>query len=210
MPWLNDMHSRLNRTHMRQIFQPRSTRDVQKIISQAIKKEFQIIASGARHAMGGQQFLMDQCLLDLRTMRRVREFDPRQGVIRVEAGIQWPELIRWLRTSSRNKKSAWGIIQKQTGADRLTLGGALSSNAFMGGSSDGHPSSVMLRLLILWVHKDEFDIAAERKIKTLFALAIGGYGLFGVITESLAAIESPPIITETCLPFRCCRITGNI
>ena len=55
---------------------------------------------------------------------------PGRGLLRVEAGITWPELIRGaLKLQHPNGGSVvWGIRQKQTGADRLTVGGALASN----------------------------------------------------------------------------------
>ena len=59
---------------------------------------------------------------------RVLDFDPERGEVEAEAGIMWPALIAWLHASQDGQPHSWGIIQKQTGADRLTLGGALSSN----------------------------------------------------------------------------------
>ena len=49
--------------------------------------------------------------------------------VKVEGGIQWPGLLEFLETAQRGEKQPWTIHQKQTGADRLTLGGALSCNA---------------------------------------------------------------------------------
>jgi FAD/FMN-containing dehydrogenase len=50
--------------------------------------------AGACHAMGGQQFAQDAWLLDMRAMNKVLEFDPEHGIMHVQAGITWPELIR--------------------------------------------------------------------------------------------------------------------
>src|SRR5262249_26429843 len=46
----------------------------------------------------------------------------------VEAGMQWPDVIRAYLTRPGGMHSPWGIRQKQTGADRLTIGGAISAN----------------------------------------------------------------------------------
>ena len=64
--------------------------------------------------MGGQQFATDATLLDMNGMRRVLAFDQERGVVDVEAGTQWPELL------AATRDSRWGIRQKQTGADRLS------------------------------------------------------------------------------------------
>jgi len=58
-----------------------------------------------------------------------RDFlDRERGLIEVEAGIQWPELIRSYLNAQVDSAKQWGIAQKQTGADTFTLGGSLSSN----------------------------------------------------------------------------------
>ena len=77
----------------------------------------------------------------------------------------------------------WGIYQKQTGADRLSIGGALSCNA--------HGRGLNLKPIVEQI--DEFDLvdaagehpygARAPVILKLFRLAIGGYGLFGIITR---------------------------
>jgi FAD/FMN-containing dehydrogenase len=76
----------------------------------------------------------------------------------------------------------WGIIQKQTGADRLTLGGALAANA--------HGRGLALRPIIgdveaftLMDANGNLRNCSRTENSDLFRLAIGGYGLFGVITR---------------------------
>jgi len=76
--------------------------------------------------MGGQQFLTDGALLDMRQLNRVLEFDADRGLLEVQAGITWPDVIRGYLAG--DKFARWGIRQKQTGADRLTIGGAVAAN----------------------------------------------------------------------------------
>ena len=78
--------------------------------------------------MGGQQFARDAVLLDTRSMNRILHLDGARGIVEAEAGIQWPDLIDGLLTIQHGQAQPWSIIQKQTGADRLTLGGALGAN----------------------------------------------------------------------------------
>ena len=77
--------------------------------------------------MGGQQFLSEGALLDMRGMAGVRNFDAERGLLEVEAGITWPDVMRAYLKSKRGG-ARWGIRQKQTGADRLTIGGAVAAN----------------------------------------------------------------------------------
>ena len=82
--------------------------------------------------MGGQQFGTGTILVDMTTMNRVLNFDAAKGEIEVEAGIQWPELFDYLLRVQAGQRQQWGIIQKQTGADRLSIGGSLSAMSTAG------------------------------------------------------------------------------
>ena len=53
-----------------------------------------------------------------------RELRPGERDRRSRSGIQWPELIAELGRRRRRDAPAWSIAQKQTGADRLAIGGA--------------------------------------------------------------------------------------
>ena len=79
--------------------------------------------------MGGQQFGADTVLVDTVQMNRVLRLDSDKGLIEVQAGIEWPGLIEYLVKAGEDRGNGWSIRQKQTGADRLTMGGALSANA---------------------------------------------------------------------------------
>src|SRR5712691_2431346 len=170
--WVNDIHSQLNSTHVADIATPRSIEELQSIIRKSRRRP--ICVAGGRHAMGGQQFASEATLVDVRGMNHVRGFDSRNGIIDVESGIEWPELVATLRNTP------WGIRQKQTGADRLTLGGSLAANAHGRG----------LRFQPIVDDVESFTIVdaganaiecSRTKNRELFSSVIGGYGLFGVI-----------------------------
>jgi FAD/FMN-containing dehydrogenase len=71
--------------------------------------------AGGRHAMGGQQFGTDTVLVDIRELNRVLRLDRRRGILEVEAGIEWPELIDGYLALQKRERQPWGIAQKQTG-----------------------------------------------------------------------------------------------
>jgi FAD/FMN-containing dehydrogenase len=105
--------------------------------------------------MGGQQFGAETVLLDMRRMNRVIGFDADAGVLEVEAGIQWPELVEHLIRVQRGRSRQWGIVQKQTGADRLSIGGALAANAHGRGVST-------VKLIEAWPHDERADRPRRR------------------------------------------------
>jgi FAD/FMN-containing dehydrogenase len=179
---VNDVHSQLNRTQVDSIIRPDRIEQLQAAVAQSRAQRKAISVAGGRHAMGGQQFGDGALLVDTRSMNRVLGFDEECGIISVEGGIQWPELINYLNRAQQGRDRQWGIYQKQTGADRLSLAGALSCNA--------HGRGLTLKPIVQQV--DAFDLldangdvhtCSRRRRPDLFSLAIGGYGLFGIITR---------------------------
>jgi FAD/FMN-containing dehydrogenase len=178
--WVNDVHSQLNRTRVRELLSPHTRDDLVEIVRSAPRKHLAISVSGCRHSMGGQQFGTDSICIDTRSLDRVISFDRESGLIEVEAGIQWPKLIRKYLDAQRDSPKQWGIAQKQTGADAFTLGGSLSSNV--------HGRGLTMKPLVSNIESFTLINANGKSIRCsrdenseLFRLVIGGYGLFGLI-----------------------------
>ena len=177
---VNDVHSKLNATQVREIFRPQSLADLQRFIRRCARDGRRIAVSGGRHAMGGQQFASNEALIDVRPLNQVLHFDRAAGTVEVEAGIQWPELVRYLVEVQEGEAKQWGIAQKQTGADRLTIGGALSGNVH-GRGLRMKPFVADVESFTLIDPDGEVQTCSRTRNPDLFKLAIGGYGLFGVI-----------------------------
>ena len=179
---VNDIHSQLNPTRVDRIVAIDSEATLRAALAAARVEGKPVCVAGGRHAMGGQQFAEDAVLLDVRPMRRIIGLSAEHGVVEAEAGVQWPELIEHLIGMQRGQRAAWGIIQKQTGADRLTLGGAIGANI--------HGRGLALKPIIgdvesftLMQADGTLSICSRSENAELFRLAIGGYGLFGVVTR---------------------------
>jgi FAD/FMN-containing dehydrogenase len=126
---VNDIHSQLNRTRVREVLAPTSAAEVQKIVRQARRDKVSLSIAGGRHAMGGQQFGTDTRLLDMRGLRKMLDFDAQRKIVTFEAGAEWPEVISNYLQAQQGKPDQLGIAQKQTGADRISLGGTIACNA---------------------------------------------------------------------------------
>jgi FAD/FMN-containing dehydrogenase len=177
---VNDIHSRLNATDVAVVAQVDTLEAVRSALRDARARGEGIAVAGGHHAMGGQQFLTGGTLLDTRPMNRVLSFDRERGLLEVEAGIQWPDLVDYLTRGQADSGPQWGIAQKQTGADRFTIGGSVSANCHGRGLT--MPPIVGDVEAIRLVQADGSLIECSReKNEELFRLAIGGYALFGVI-----------------------------
>ncbi|QQP95362.1 FAD-binding protein [Lysobacter enzymogenes] len=177
---LNDVHARLNPTRAR-VLRP-ATLDAACAAVRACAAAGQpLIAAGARHAMGGQQFLDHGWVLDTAGLNGVLGFDDARGLLTVEAGIRWPAVLAWLATSADNTRG-WTIRQKQTGADDFSLGGAAASNIHGRGLAYA-PFVEDIEALTLIDAQGCLIEASRQQRPELFALAVGGYGLFGAIAS---------------------------
>ena len=180
---VNDVHSQLNSARVWRIVQPNNLDDVRKELKAAQAEEKAVCIAGARHAMGGQQFLMDGLLIDTRRMNRVLGFDAEKGHLEVEAGIQWPQLLQHLVNAQKGRERQWTFAQKQTGADKLTIGGCLSANIH-GRGLKMPPFIADVESFRLLTANGEVVECSRTENPDLFRLAIGGYGLFGLITSA--------------------------
>jgi len=177
---LNDVHSQLNATSVSEVVRPTTVDELVGTVAMARRRGLRVSVSGGRHAMGGQQFGSGSLHIDCRGLDAVIDGDPERGFIRIGAGACWPAVIA--ATRSMPGPNAWGIRQKQTGADDLTLAGAVSANA--------HGRGLMLPPFVddveaLTVVKADGAVVhcSRDHERELFSLVCGGYGLFGVIAD---------------------------
>ena len=177
---VNDVHSRLNETRVAAVFEPGSLEELRELVRRSAREGRALALAGGRHSMGGQQFLEDGWLVDTRAFSRVLSFDRERGLLEAEAGIEWPELVERYLAEQEGSRTQWGIRQKQTGADRFTLGGSLSANAHGRGLTFPPLVSDVESVTVL-----DADGELRRVDRSsggdLFSLVAGGYGLFGVL-----------------------------
>ena len=186
---VNDLHSQLNSTRVYRISTPTTADAVRGVLASARKEKRPVCIAGGRHAMGGQQFCADAQMIDTRKLNRVLSFDGERGLLEVESGIQWPEILAYLQTSQVAMNAAdktgpggnaWAFAQKQTGADRLTIGGCLSANIH-GRGLTMPPFIHDVESFRLINSRGNLLNCSREENPELFRLAIGGYGLFGFI-----------------------------
>lgn len=177
---VNDIHSSLNPTKVDRVVQPTSQEQVASLVRTHAGEGMSLSMAGGRHSMGGQQFSPGNTLLDMGRLTAIRNLDSATGILSVEAGIQWPELFEKLKSILPDPNNAWTFRQKQTGGDRMSLGGAIASNI--------HSRGLTFQPFVDDVESfslvDSSGKAREvDRTDPLFAHVFGGYGLFGVVTE---------------------------
>ncbi len=177
---LNDVHSQLNATTVACIEHPQGLAELQAIVLRVRAEGRHISVAGGRHAMGGQQFSPGSTHIDMSALDRVLGTDPVRGLLHIEAGADWPKIIAASHQMKANSGESWGIRQKQTGVDAVSLGGSISANAH-GRGLLMQPMGDDIEDLTLVTAAGDVRVCSRGQNAKLFSLVIGGYGMFGII-----------------------------
>jgi FAD/FMN-containing dehydrogenase/SAM-dependent methyltransferase len=146
-------------------------------VQEAMRRTSGPISVGGGHfSMGGQTASPGSLHLDMRKMNQVLEFSPAKKTIRVQSGVRWCDIQRFV--------DAHGLAVKimQTYAN-FTVGGSISVNVhgrYMGLG----PLVLSVRSLKLVLASGELVEASPAQNPELFYGAVGGYGALGVIVEA--------------------------
>lgn len=179
---VNDVHSRLTATRVDRVLRPRSRAELLKVLRESLNYRNGISVAGGRHSMGAQPFGTGSVHIDMMGVDSVGDLDGEAGIVEVDAGVVWGKLMSTLDHRQTDSAAPWCIRQKQTGADALTLGGALAANIHGRGLALAPFVDDIESFNLLTASGDE--ITCSRTVNPdWFALAIGGYGLFGVVTS---------------------------
>jgi len=180
--WVNDVHSRLTPTRVREIFRPTDRDELLSQLRLSLQRSGGISIAGGRHSMGSQAFGSDSDHFDLTGCNSIGDLDTSAGVVEVDAGATWPDLMNTLDHRQQGEARPWCIVQKQTGADDLTLGGALAANIHGRGLAFAPFVQDVESFRLLTASGEEIVCSRTGNVDW-FRLAVGGYGLFGVVTS---------------------------
>jgi FAD/FMN-containing dehydrogenase/SAM-dependent methyltransferase len=189
---VNDV-TQLNPVPVWGIATPLSIEDVQNAVRQ---NAVPISVGGGHFSMGGQTASPGSLHLDMRRMNKVLHFSPVARTIRVQAGVRWCDLQRFLDPHELSVK----IMQTYA---NFTVGGSLSVNVhgrYMGLG----PLILSVRAISVVLVNGEVVEATPAQNSELFYGVIGGYGGLGVIVEAeLDLAENKRVErVQTTLPTR--------
>lgn len=171
MPTVNDV-TQINPIEVFAVATPRSIGELQDALRNT---SLPISIGGGHFSMGGHTASPGSLHLDLRQMNRVLAFDPQAQTIRVQAGIRWCDIQRFIDPHGLSVK----IMQTYA---NFTVGGALSVNAH-GRYIGLGPVVMSVRAIELVLAEGETRHASPAENAELFYAAIGGYGAIGIIAE---------------------------
>ena len=169
---VNDV-TRLNPVPVWTIATPTSIEEVQEAVR---RSSGTLSIGGGRFSMGGQTASPGSLHLDMRRFNRVVEFSPLRKIIRVQTGIRWCDIQRFVDPHELAVK----IMQTYA---NFTVGGSLSVNVH-GRYIGLGPLILSVRSIKLVLGDGKLVEASPQENAELFYGAIGGYGSLGVIVEA--------------------------
>lgn len=186
-PWstaqlVNDSQSRLNATWVSQVHTPSTPSTVADLVRQCRRDGMPLAVCGGRHAMGGQQFRSNGALLDSRSLSSIGPVDQARRLVTIGTGVQWPELIDALEAQQGGRDAMLTIREKQTGVDKVCLGGTIAANAH-GRGLHWPPFVHDIERMTVVTAAGEVVECSRRENRELFSLIVGGYGLFGIVCD---------------------------
>ncbi len=169
-----DDASKLNSATPTQLVLVKSKQDILNAVAQARLQQRSISVSGARHSMGGQN-LGEQIHLDMNGYDKILDFEASSNSVTVESGITWKQLQTFLATKNR-------AVRVMQDSNIFTIGGSIGSNVH--GKDVRYGSFIESINWFKMIDSSGQEIRVDRDSnQELFASVIGGFGLFGIITE---------------------------
>ncbi len=170
-----DDASQLNETTIAGLVKVRSEDDVSRALARARDNGLNVSIASRRHTMDGQSLSTGNLVLDMNRYNRVLGYDDKTGVIHVQAGAHWSELLPYLDRLGRSP-----AVQQSHNV--FTVGGSISVNSH--GSSQLGPISSSVQSFHLMLADGRIVNCSDTENPKLFHAAMGGYGLYGVILDA--------------------------
>ena len=169
---VNDV-TQLNPVPVWAIAVPASIEEVQEAMR---RTQGALSVGGGHFSMGGQTASPGSLHLDMRKLNKVLDFSPLRKTIRVQSGIRWCDIQKFVDPHSLAVK----IMQTYA---NFTVGGSISVNVH-GRYIGLGPLVLSLRWVKLVLASGELVEASPAHNPEIFYGAAGGYGALGVIVEA--------------------------
>lgn len=174
-----DDASRLNRTAVAEVWsipeEPHAAEaQLAALLARARETNTKVSIGGARHSMGGHTISPGGIFVDMRPFDAMR-FDPQRRILHVGAGATWARIIPFLDARGLSV----GVVQSN---NSFSVGGSISVNCH-GWVYGQPPICSTVEALRIMTADGAVHRCSREENSELFSLALGGYGLFGVILD---------------------------
>lgn len=164
---------------------PKTVTEIQSVVEQAKQSGKKIIARGAGSSYGDQALNKDNIVLNMREVRKIISWDKEMGVLVVESGIMYSEVL------PITLKDNW-TLAVIPGTRYVTMGGALANNVHGKNSFNRGNFGDWVKEFKIIISSGELLTCSKETNSELFFSAIGGAGLLGIVVEITLQLEKIP------------------
>lgn len=188
-PYLVTDYSRLHPVKVERVVEGMEEEQLIDLLKEAKEKKLTVSIAGQRHSQGGHTYYKDGIVIDMTSYNKILSFDPKAKKIQVQAGATWKDV--------QDTINPYGLSVKTMQSQNIfTIGGSISINA--------HGRDIRNGSLIKSVESFRL-LTADGQIKQvsrtqnadLFPLALGGYGLFGIILDVTLTLTDDEVYRMT-------------
>ena len=147
---------------------------IRALLSEAKAKHLKVSIAGAQHSMGGHSIYPDGIVLNMLPYKQM-QFDPQSNILSIGSGALWQDAIAYLDGYGKS-------IAVMQSFSNFSIGGSMSVNGH-GWQKNSPPLSSSVISFTLMNAQGEILNCSRTENPELFKLALGGYGLFGVILD---------------------------
>ncbi|CAK9063882.1 unnamed protein product [Durusdinium trenchii] len=168
--------TRMNATEVSRVVYVRTEDDIKRTLVKARADGKRVSVRGTKHSMGGQSIAEDGVVIDMTKMTRMR-FDADSEAVVCECGCTWADLIVYLNQFGMSPRTMQSYSS-------FSVGGTLAVNGH-GITTDFTLAECVESLRLIKADGQEVVCSrgATGEEGELFSLALGGYGLFGIMWE---------------------------
>jgi FAD/FMN-containing dehydrogenase len=165
----------LNQTSIYGIVRVHTVQDLRDSLEFARANHLRVSIAGQRHSMGGQSFSRGGLILDMRGFNQI-SIDRERAIAHVQTGATWAQVQQLA------DHEGLSVLAMQS-INVFSIGGSLSVNGHGIAHRPGPLASTVLAMRIMLAN-GEIKEASPTENPELFHLALGGYGLFGIILDA--------------------------
>lgn len=168
---------------------PSDQAELIELVRHASQQGLKLTTRGVGHSAGGQSFTDNALMIDMRRLNQVLQFNPQHRTVRVQTGADWSVVTRILEPHRLS------ISTKQE-FDTFTIGGSLAANVH-GKTIDYGPLIDHVESFRLLRSDGEVIHVSRDEHAELFSLAIGGYGLLGIIVDATFQLVEDRVVQKS-------------
>ncbi|MCD1259508.1 FAD-binding oxidoreductase [Paenibacillus athensensis] len=174
-PFLITDYSRLHPVKVERIEHGHEEEQLVELVKEARDRKLTISIAGQRHSQGGHTYYKDGLVVDMTPFNRILAVDPQRKTVRVQAGATWKDV--------QDAVNPYGLAVKTMQSQNIfTVGGSISINAHGRDIRNGSLIKSVESFRLLTADGHILPVSRTENAD-LFPLALGGYGLFGIILD---------------------------